>query len=140
MTLTELLTMLLSEAPGREDYESAVLGRPRNDDGSFGADADSFPVVEVAADEHGQEINLLCGEPVDDSASVSLRLNAVTAKLRSFRSNCAEWGVYSGSPRQAINKEWGVRFDVPVVGIAVNHSERIVAFLQGPREQWGPAA
>lgn len=140
MTLAALLDLIAAEAADCGPYESAVMSRLKNADGSYTANAESFPILEVVRNDGGKEVNLLCGEPADEPSSISLTVEAVAAQLRSYFPSCADWGVFSGSPRERINSQWDIRYDVPIVAIGVNHEARMVAFLQWPPEQWGSAA
>jgi hypothetical protein len=142
MMLHELLPLLATEASECDAFESVVLCKPRNDDGSYGPDAESYPIVDVAVDEADRDVDLVCADAIEDSShgGTSLTVGAVTSRLQAIASSCREWGVYAGAPTTPIDSEWNIRLDVPIVGIAVNRSERLVAFLQGPREQWGAAA
>jgi hypothetical protein len=141
MVLSEIIAELDRELAGRGSYKVAVLTRQRTESTSKWGDIESFPVLDVALDEHDSHVDILTGKDPEDPTEPSTTMNSeqLLQRLRRLEPRCAGWSVYVGSVPHPVNGDWGVRIDAPVVGIGTKHDDHAVGLLQFPPEQWSDA-
>jgi hypothetical protein len=130
MLLSEVIKGLTEGSGDRHGYGVAVLCRKRMGVPTEWGEIETFAVLDVAIDEADRTIDLLTNE-------VSLlTAEGLLQKLRMLEGRCADWSVYSKSSRISMDAEWDVQIDIPLVGTATNHEERVIGLLQGPDDQW----
>lgn len=76
------------------------------------------------------------GTPDRRSPVDALTLEGLLQRLQRVESRCGGYSVYSGSAYMSLDKDYEVRRDCALVGVARNHEDQVLGFLQHLRQQW----